>query len=163
MMENRSFDHMLGYLRIDGVNNEVEGLQDSDRFGARHPDGTFHRVEPLGDRLSTIRLSIPATERAMSRSSSTPGGGSSRATSSPSRATKADPKRQGKKPFPPDREFDPTLRSCISTYEHMFPRHPGREPALIWTTAPATRLSHAIQRHRSAPSISPLALESRWT
>ncbi len=26
MMENRSFDHMLGYLKLDGVMPEVEGL-----------------------------------------------------------------------------------------------------------------------------------------
>ena len=29
MMENRSFDHMLGYLKLDGVMPEVEGLERS--------------------------------------------------------------------------------------------------------------------------------------
>jgi phospholipase C len=49
MMENRSFDHMLGYLRLDGVVPEVDGLERG--MGNEDPNGDFHRVEPLGDRL----------------------------------------------------------------------------------------------------------------
>ncbi len=49
MMENRSFDHMLGYLRLDGVRPEVDGL----RYGMGNEDeeGRFYEVEPIGGRL----------------------------------------------------------------------------------------------------------------
>jgi phospholipase C len=44
MMENRSFDHMLGYLKIDGM-PEVNGL-DGDEFNLA-PDGTRIAVTPF--------------------------------------------------------------------------------------------------------------------
>jgi phospholipase C len=45
MMENRSFDHMLGYLKLDGGMPEVEGLQAS---MANEYDGRSYPVHPLG-------------------------------------------------------------------------------------------------------------------
>ncbi|MGD1059535.1 MAG: alkaline phosphatase family protein, partial [Solirubrobacteraceae bacterium] len=45
MMENRSFDHMLGYLKLDGVMPEVEGLEAS---MANEYDGCSYPVHPLG-------------------------------------------------------------------------------------------------------------------
>jgi len=45
MMENRSFDHMLGYLKLDGVMPEVEGLE-ADM--ANEYDGRSYPVHPLG-------------------------------------------------------------------------------------------------------------------
>jgi phospholipase C len=57
MMENRSFDHMLGYLSLDGVVPEVDGLQPG--MGNHHPDGTFHEVKPLGTRLVNAKVLDP--------------------------------------------------------------------------------------------------------
>ena len=45
MMENRSFDHMLGYLKLDGVTPEVEGLEAT---MANEYDGRTYPVHPLG-------------------------------------------------------------------------------------------------------------------
>ena len=45
MMENRSFDHMLGYLKLDGVMPEVEGLEAS---MVNEYDGRSYPVHPLG-------------------------------------------------------------------------------------------------------------------
>ncbi len=45
MMENRSFDHMLGYLKLDGVMPEVEGLEAS---MANEYSGHSYPVHPLG-------------------------------------------------------------------------------------------------------------------
>ena len=45
MMENRSFDHMLGYLKLDGVMPEVEGL---DASMANDYEGRSYPVHPLG-------------------------------------------------------------------------------------------------------------------
>jgi phospholipase C len=46
MLENRSFDHMLGYLRLEGGRNDVDGLlaSMSNRF-----QGTTYAVHHLGD------------------------------------------------------------------------------------------------------------------
>ena len=48
MLENRSFDHVFGYLKLRGINAEVDGLEPS--MGNEDPTGTFHRVRPLGAR-----------------------------------------------------------------------------------------------------------------
>ena len=48
MQENRSFDHVLGYLKLQGINPDVDGLEPS--MGNEDPTGTFHRVRPLGTR-----------------------------------------------------------------------------------------------------------------
>jgi phospholipase C len=45
MMENRSFDHMLGYLKLDGVMPGVEGLEAS---MVNEYDGRSYPVHPLG-------------------------------------------------------------------------------------------------------------------
>ena len=49
MMENRSFDHMLGYLKLEGGMAEVEGLQAE--MGAKDSAGREHKVKPLGSRM----------------------------------------------------------------------------------------------------------------
>jgi phospholipase C len=48
MMENRSFDHMLGYLKLQGILPEVDGLERT--MGNEDAKGTFHRVRVLGRR-----------------------------------------------------------------------------------------------------------------
>jgi phospholipase C len=57
MMENRSFDHMLGYLKIDGVMPEADGLaagmSNEDAAGGRH------EVRPLGARLINEKVLDP--------------------------------------------------------------------------------------------------------
>ncbi len=45
MMENRSFDHMLGYLKLEGGRTDVDGLT-ADMFN-RSKDGGIHRVRHL--------------------------------------------------------------------------------------------------------------------
>ena len=49
MMENRSFDHMLGYLKLDGVLPEVDGLEPD--MGDVDFAGVRHTVEPIGARM----------------------------------------------------------------------------------------------------------------
>jgi phospholipase C len=56
MMENRSFDHMLGYLKHDSL-PEIEGL-DPDMANTG-PDGTVHEVKPLGARLIDQKVLDP--------------------------------------------------------------------------------------------------------
>jgi phospholipase C len=48
MMENRSFDHMLGYLKLEGIRPEVDGLEA--HMGNEDARGRFRRVRPLGKR-----------------------------------------------------------------------------------------------------------------
>jgi phospholipase C len=57
MMENRSFDHMLGYLKMDGVLPEVDGLKPG--MGNPDADGTFHEVQPMGTRLVNAKVLDP--------------------------------------------------------------------------------------------------------
>jgi len=45
MLENRSFDHMLGYLSLEGGRGDVDGL--GAEFANRH-DGRTYRVHHLG-------------------------------------------------------------------------------------------------------------------
>jgi phospholipase C len=56
MMENRSFDHMLGYLKMDGM-ADVDGLDAE--MGNADSAGAFHTVEPLGLRLINEKVLDP--------------------------------------------------------------------------------------------------------
>lgn len=49
MLENRSFDHMLGYLTLNG-RRDVDGLTGTENNVA--PDGSTHPVHPLGSRTA---------------------------------------------------------------------------------------------------------------
>jgi phospholipase C len=49
MLENRSFDHMLGYLSLNG-RHDVDGLTGSESNTA--PDGSIHAVHRLGSRTA---------------------------------------------------------------------------------------------------------------
>jgi phospholipase C len=57
MMENRSFDHMLGYLSLEGVVPEVDGLKAE--YGNKDADGTFHACTPIGTRLINEKVLDP--------------------------------------------------------------------------------------------------------
>ena len=57
MMENRSFDHVLGYLKLDGVRPSVDGLEAG--MGNEDAAGTFHRVRPLGRRKIDLKVLDP--------------------------------------------------------------------------------------------------------
>ncbi len=103
MMENRSFDHMLGYLTADGV-PEVDGL-DPERHGNEGPDGQFHRVRPLGARLLHEKVLDPGYGEEDVRIQLEHGnGGFVRSY------VKALERNKARHPgFPADLEFDPTL------------------------------------------------------
>src|SRR5215203_7124926 len=58
MMENRSFDHMLGYLKADGVVPAVDGL-DAAVHGNPWPDGTFEPVKPMAGRFLHDKVQDP--------------------------------------------------------------------------------------------------------
>lgn len=65
MMENRSFDHMLGYLSLGADNGQpldVDGL--TPEMGNEDRDGTFQRVEPLGARLIHEKVLDPGHGKA---------------------------------------------------------------------------------------------------
>jgi phospholipase C len=49
MQENRSFDHMLGYLHLNG-RQDIDGLTGTESNQA--PDGSIHQVHPLGSRTA---------------------------------------------------------------------------------------------------------------
>ena len=57
MMENRSFDHVLGYLKLDGVRPQVDGLEAG--MGNADAAGTFHKVRPLGRRKIDLKALDP--------------------------------------------------------------------------------------------------------
>ncbi|HWM13111.1 MAG TPA: alkaline phosphatase family protein [Gaiellaceae bacterium] len=57
MMENRSFDHVLGYLKLDGVRPQVDGLEAD--MGNEDAAGTFHKVRPLGRRKIDLKALDP--------------------------------------------------------------------------------------------------------
>ncbi len=46
MMENRSFDHVLGYLKLDGVRPDVDGLEAS--MGNEDPSGKIPQGASTG-------------------------------------------------------------------------------------------------------------------
>ena len=56
MMENRSFDHMLGYLKMDGL-PDLDGLEPD--MANEGSGGTYYRVEPLGLRLINEKVLDP--------------------------------------------------------------------------------------------------------
>jgi phospholipase C len=58
MMENRSFDHMLGYLKADGVVPEVDGL-DPGVHGNPWPNGDFEPVKPMAGRFLHHKVQDP--------------------------------------------------------------------------------------------------------
>jgi len=107
MMENRSFDHMLGYLKADGVNNDVDGL-DPSIHGNLWPDGkTFEPVKPIGDRVFHHKIQDPGhgaddvAEQLADRN-----GGFLRNYVKALNRHKLDWKRKGK-PVPPDKDLPP--------------------------------------------------------
>jgi phospholipase C len=61
MMENRSFDHMLGHLKLDDPTSKVDGL--TEQLGNHDADGVFHHVEPLGNRLINEKVLDPGHGR----------------------------------------------------------------------------------------------------
>jgi phospholipase C len=102
MMENRSFDHMLGYLRLEGVIPTLEGLQAG--MGNEGPDGVFHEVEPLGARLISEKVLDPGHgEDDVAIQLEGKNGGFVKSYA------QALEKNKKHYPYPPDLEFDPTL------------------------------------------------------
>jgi phospholipase C len=59
MMENRSFDHMLGYLKADGVDDEVDGLDPKEHGNAWPDTGRFEPVAPIGERVFHHKIQDP--------------------------------------------------------------------------------------------------------
>jgi phospholipase C len=61
MMENRSFDHMLGYLKADKVLPETEAIDGLDPavHGSPWPDGTMEHVKPMGNRTLHHKVQDP--------------------------------------------------------------------------------------------------------
>src|SRR5215213_3313935 len=57
MMENRSFDHVLGYLKLEGVCPDVDGLEAG--MGNEDAAGKFHRVRALGPRKIDLKALDP--------------------------------------------------------------------------------------------------------
>src|SRR3712207_301606 len=59
MMENRSFDHMLGYLKADGrLASDVDGL-DPAVHGNPWPDGEWEPVRPMAGRFLHHKVQDP--------------------------------------------------------------------------------------------------------
>jgi phospholipase C len=58
MLENRSFDHMLGYLQADGVLADVDGLDPATCFN-EWPDGRKEYVAPMGERYFHHKIQDP--------------------------------------------------------------------------------------------------------
>ena len=61
MLENRSFDHMLGYLREDGL-EDVDGVN-PEVHGNPMPGGGFQAVWPLGERAFDVKALDPGHGR----------------------------------------------------------------------------------------------------
>lgn len=61
MLENRSFDHMLGYLALEGGIEGIDGL--TREMGNPRPNGEFARVAPMADRLIYERVLDPGHGR----------------------------------------------------------------------------------------------------
>ena len=102
MMENRSFDHMLGYLKIDGVVPEVEGL--TDEMGNSDPDGVFHPVQPLGYRLIHDKVLDPGHGAADVKEQLEDGNGGFVRN-----FIRSFERNQRRHHLPPGLQFDPTL------------------------------------------------------
>ena len=59
MMENRSFDHMLGYLTADGVLSDVDGLDPSRHGNPRKAGGELEPVRPMAGRFLHHKVQDP--------------------------------------------------------------------------------------------------------
>jgi phospholipase C len=59
MMENRSFDHMLGYLKADGVLSDVEGLDPDVHGNRRTAGGEIEYVQPMKGRYLHHKVQDP--------------------------------------------------------------------------------------------------------
>ncbi|HEV2874814.1 MAG TPA: alkaline phosphatase family protein [Thermoleophilaceae bacterium] len=59
MMENRSFDHMLGYLKADGVLADVDGLDPSRHGNPRVAGGEPEPVKPMAGRFLHHKVQDP--------------------------------------------------------------------------------------------------------
>ena len=103
MMENRSFDHVLGYLKVDGVRPGVDGLEAG--MGNEDADGTFHRVRPLGRRKIDVKALDPGHGPADVREQIAGGTMGGFLTN----YVKVFEGRSEENPLPPGRTFDPTL------------------------------------------------------
>ena len=103
MMENRSFDHVLGYLKLDDVRTEVDGLEAS--MGNEDTAGRFHRVRPLGRRKIDLKVLDPGHGPADVREQIAGGAMSGFLKN----YVKAYERNSEESPLPPGRSFDPTL------------------------------------------------------
>ena len=65
MLENRSFDHMLGYLSLEGGRDDVDGLRGG--FANEH-DGRGYPVHHLGDARRSPMIPITPPPRSTCRS-----------------------------------------------------------------------------------------------
>jgi phospholipase C len=102
MMENRSFDHVLGYLKLEGVRPDVDGLEAG--MGNEDAAGTFHRVRPLGRRKIDLKALDPGHGPADVREQI--GGGMAGFIRN---YVKAFERNSKDSPPPSDFKFDPTL------------------------------------------------------
>ena len=59
MMENRSFDHMLGYLKADDVLPNVDGLDPAVDGNPRKKGGEIELVRPMGSRFVHHKVQDP--------------------------------------------------------------------------------------------------------
>jgi phospholipase C len=62
MMENRSFDHMLGYLTLDGM-NDVDGLTGPDVNVNLDPDGNKVPIHAFDAEASTVQRAGEALQK----------------------------------------------------------------------------------------------------
>ena len=112
MMENRSFDHVLGYLKLQGISPEVDGLEPT--MGNEDPTGTFHRVRPLGTRKIDESALDPGHGPGDVRQQLAGGmGGFVR------NYVKAFERNSKDHPLPPNRKFDQTLVLAYMTGEDV--------------------------------------------
>ncbi len=173
MMENRSFDHFLGWL--PGADGKQAGLTFVDRVGRRH--STFHQT-----RVRELRLPRPRPllrgrpDRAQRRAAATAGCGPARTTCSRSATTsKADLAFLGQPPptgppatatsprcWPrPTRTASTSTRArtdrlhnstTISTLPTIWDRLRGAGPSAARTTTPTSRSSRCGARSTSSIS-----------
>jgi phospholipase C len=111
-MENRSFDHMLGYLKRDGL-PEVEGLEPE--MGNEDAGGSFHQVAPLGTRLITEKVLDPGHGKSdVAEQLAAGNAGFVR-----NYAKTLERNKQKFPHYPPDLKFDPTLVLGYQTAEDV--------------------------------------------
>ena len=102
MMENRSFDHVLGYLKLQGIRPDVDGLHAS--LGNEDAAGAFHKVRPLGRRKIDVKVLDPGHGPGDVREQIA--GGMAGFLKNYAKAVE---RRTEENPLPPGRTFDPTL------------------------------------------------------